>query len=244
MHASPAYIVNLSGGKDSTAMLHWMIEHDEPIYSVLFVDTGWEFPEMIEHIQLVEKNTGVEIVRLKAERPFDYWMFDHVVHYRSGPSKGHVRFVGCGWPWIKRRWCTREKLNVINKYVHSVPGGISCVGIAADELHRVRNNGLRYPLVEYGKTGSACLAYCKTLGYHWGGLYELFDRVSCWCCPFQSVRDARRLRKYKPALWQQLLEMGKRQPKHGDRWMNNKPVSEWERRFAEEDLQMELPFDV
>lgn len=43
-------IVSLSGGKDSTAMLLMMLERGEDIHSVVFFDTGWEFPEMHEHI--------------------------------------------------------------------------------------------------------------------------------------------------------------------------------------------------
>ena len=57
-------IVSLSGGKDSTAMLHLMLEKGEPFHSVIFFDTGWEFPQMYEHLDLVEKKTGIEIVRL------------------------------------------------------------------------------------------------------------------------------------------------------------------------------------
>ena len=53
-------IVSLSGGKDSTEMLHQMIEHGEAIEAVVFVDTGWEFPEMHDHINLVEKKTGIK----------------------------------------------------------------------------------------------------------------------------------------------------------------------------------------
>jgi len=61
-------VVSLSGGKDSTAMLHMMLERGEKVHSAVFFDTGWEFPEMAAHIDLVEKNTGVKLVRLKASR--------------------------------------------------------------------------------------------------------------------------------------------------------------------------------
>lgn len=47
-------IVSLSGGKDSTAMLHMMIDRGISIKAVAFFDTGWEFPEMHDHIDLVE----------------------------------------------------------------------------------------------------------------------------------------------------------------------------------------------
>lgn len=51
-------IISLSGGKDSTAMLHLMLDQDESIHSVIFLDTGWEFPQMYEHLDLIEKKQG------------------------------------------------------------------------------------------------------------------------------------------------------------------------------------------
>ncbi len=49
------HVVSLSGGKDSTAMLHWMLERGEWVHSAVFFDTGWEFPQMYAHLESVEK---------------------------------------------------------------------------------------------------------------------------------------------------------------------------------------------
>lgn len=108
-------IVNLSGGKDSTAMLLMMLERGKPIHSVVHFDTGWEFPQMFEHFRELERNTGIEIIHLKARKSFDYWMFDHTVIWDQAPKKGEVRFVGSGWPSPLRRWCTREKINRLRR---------------------------------------------------------------------------------------------------------------------------------
>ena len=48
------HAVSLSGGKDSTAMLLLMIERGLPINTVLWADTGMEFPEMYDHIRKVD----------------------------------------------------------------------------------------------------------------------------------------------------------------------------------------------
>ena len=48
------HAVSLSGGKNSTAMLLLMIERDLPINTVLWADTGMEFPEMYDHISKVD----------------------------------------------------------------------------------------------------------------------------------------------------------------------------------------------
>lgn len=47
-------VVSLSGGKDSTAMLLMLLERGEPVADVVFFDTGWEFPEMYEHLEKLE----------------------------------------------------------------------------------------------------------------------------------------------------------------------------------------------
>ena len=54
-------IISLSGGKDSTAMMHMMIENNESIHSIVFFDTGWEFPAMYDHLNLIEQKTELKI---------------------------------------------------------------------------------------------------------------------------------------------------------------------------------------
>ena len=49
------YIVSLSGGKDSTAMLLRLIEEGYPIDLILFCDTGLEFPQMYENLKRLEQ---------------------------------------------------------------------------------------------------------------------------------------------------------------------------------------------
>lgn len=43
------YVLSLSGGKDSTAMLLRLLEEKRPVDLILFCDTGLEFPQMYEH---------------------------------------------------------------------------------------------------------------------------------------------------------------------------------------------------
>ena len=46
------YIVSLSGGKDSTAMLLRLLEEKRPVDLILYCDTGLEFPQMYDHRNL------------------------------------------------------------------------------------------------------------------------------------------------------------------------------------------------
>lgn len=232
-------IISLSGGKDSTAMLHMMLECGEDIHSVVFFDTGWEFPEMLEHIDLVERKTGVKVVRLEPENSFDYWMYHQRMMAQKGEMKGEIHRIGNGWPSPVRRWCTRVKVRTIQKFSREIENQIQCVGIAADEMHRVKT-GKRYPLIEYGMTEADCIRYCRSLGYDWGGLYDIFDRVSCWCCPLQSLKNLRRLRKHRPELWQELIEMDMRQPRHNPGFKEYATAIQLEIRFRKEDKQLEM----
>lgn len=100
--------------------------------------------EVYLHIQ---KFTGIQFKTLRAEHSFEYLMFDHV--RTKGKYKG---IAGYGWPRPRARWCTSKlKTEVIKKHLAEIKQGrnvVQCVGIAADEPHRVREH--RYPLVEYG----------------------------------------------------------------------------------------------
>ena len=89
------------------------------------------------------------------------------------------------------------------------------VGIAADEqyrLERKRNKSANHvhPLVDWNMTEAECLNYCYEKGFDWDGLYEHFHRVSCWCCPLQSLDELRQLYKHFPDLWEKLKDWDNR----------------------------------
>lgn len=237
-------VVSFSGGKDSTAMTLLMLEKGVPIHSVVAFNTGWEFPQMYDHWDQFERYTGLKITVLKPSKPFDYWMFECKVVARTGPKKGEVHRIGYGWPSPMRRWCTREKVDTINKYLRSVQCPVSCIGIAADEAHRVRERQkypCRYPLIEWDIDEPSALAICKAHGFHWGGLYDLFQRVSCFCCPLQRIGELKKLRKNFPELWEKMLEWDAARPVH-NKCFKDCGVYYLEARFAEDDRQ--LSFDM
>ena len=80
-----------------------------------------------------------------------------------------------------------------------------------------------------------CLKYCYDHGFDWGGLYEIFHRVSCWCCPLQSLDELRKLRKHFTDLWAKLLDM------EHQTWRNFRAdysVDQLEIRFSYEDERL------
>lgn len=83
------------------------------------------------------------------------------------------------------------------------------MGIAADEAGRCKT-GPVYPLVEWGITEKEALKICYDHGFDFGGLYEIYHRASCWCCPFQRIGELRRLRSHHLELWKKLGELDRR----------------------------------
>ena len=71
------------------------------------------------------------------------------------------------------------------------------------------------PLAEWGLSESDCLAYCRERGFRWlqaspaaeGGyndLYDILDRVSCWCCANKNRRELKNIYTYLPDYWARL----------------------------------------
>lgn len=246
-------ICSFSGGKDSTAMLLRAIEEGIRIDEVVMFDTGWEFPQMIEHVQRVQDYIDMEITILHSRRDFEYWMLERPIKSRKdrpecGIKKGDVFRIGNGWPSPMRRWCTREKVEAIDRYCGDAT---RLIGFAMDEAHRTEKIVLnskkyqkRYPLIEWGMDEAACLKYCYDRGFDWGGLYNHFRRVSCFCCPLQRLGELRTLRLHFPDLWQKMLDWEDRIGVHNRGFRNYTSVCELDQRFAWEDRQQEFDFVV
>lgn len=126
------HIMNISGGKDSSALAIYMRDRDlwrerlgKPIdqpaekieFEYVFCDTREELTETYEYLDKLEAYLGKKVVRLSDDRGFDHWL------------KTREGFL----PSPQVRWCTQElKIKPFEKYVgddlvHSY------IGIRADE---------------------------------------------------------------------------------------------------------------
>ena len=240
------HVVSLSGGKDSTAMLLRMLEEGMRVDIILFCDTGLEFPAMYEHLDKLERDIGRPITRIRSFHTFEYYLTQKEILVKHKKNAGQRNYRGYGWSGPLNRWCTKELKTIPReKFLRQLQEHydiIEYVGLAADEGYRFEreNNqkpNCRHPLVDWGMTEADCLQYCYDRGYTWGGLYQQFSRVSCWCCPLQPLAELRILYKSYPELWAQLKEWDKRTWR---KFKTNYSVEELEARFDfEEQWQAE-----
>jgi len=247
---SKTHVVMFSGGKDSLAQLIVMMQRKEPIHSVVNVDVGWEFPWMYDHINKVAamlESKGIKFVRFNIADKIRYLMFKHAVFGRDEPYKGKLRYFGKGWPGPGRRWCTREKNELKDKYIKSIDGAVSCIGFAADEAHRAESKNLkkqpydvRFPLIEEGLTEVDALALCREHGYYpkGGSPYDHFRRVSCFCCPLQPIEELRALRVNYPNEWAIMLKWDKLMPSINKPFKAGETVHDLDARFEYEASMM------
>jgi len=206
-------ILNLSGGKDSTAMLLLMIEQGERIDRIIHIDEGVVFPELKRHIHQLQEY----IEPLKIETyglGFEYYLGHFRVKTRQNRWK-----TGYGWPRWTSRWCTGRKIDLI-EYMANYQDGrrkrcyhknypedcLHIIGIAADERRHL-SKYKRYPLVEWGITQKDALKICYERGFLFGGLYEHMDRAGCFCCPFAPYRTLQYIYVERPELWAEIRRL-------------------------------------
>ena len=184
-------IVSFSGGQNSTAMLHLLLELNVPIHKVVHFECEWEFPQLKKHLALVEAKTGIEIVHVRYYRHFNEQLAVH------------------GWPKSAGGWCSSCKHDTCVKYIRFIKGEKKeYIGFTADEVRRTQTKWMKerkwpvcFPLVEKGMSSADSLLFCYKLGYTWGGLYSVFPHVGCFCCPKGGKAQREKIRLNYPSLW-------------------------------------------
>lgn len=229
------YIASCSFGKDSLAMVLKLIKLNYPLDEVVFYDTGMEFQAIYDIrdkiLPLLEQH-NIKYVELKPKQPFLYTMFEKPVKERKGGI--HYGYSWCGG---RCRWGTTEKLKAMDRYAEE-NNAIVYVGIALDEPRRIEKERKEYkalPLVEWGMTEKDCLEYCYSNGFYWEEegirLYDILDRVSCWCCSNKNLKELKNIYQYLPSYWDKLKELQSKtdRPMKGE----GKSVFDLEKRFKE-----------
>ena len=231
------YVASVSFGKDSLAMLLLILEKGLPLHEVVFYDTGMEFQAIYsirDRILPILEEHGVKYTELHPPRPFLFDMLEKPVN-----SKKNGLHYGYSWCGGCARWGTATKTAALDSHARKAGKNVvQYVGIAADEpkrLRRLEENKVA-PLADWGITEADALRLCYERGYFWEEngfrLYDILDRVSCWCCANKNLKELRNIYTHLPEYWNRLKEIQARtdRPMKGE----GKSVFDLEERFRKE----------
>jgi 3'-phosphoadenosine 5'-phosphosulfate sulfotransferase (PAPS reductase)/FAD synthetase len=185
----PRHILNISGGKDSSALAIFMRDRVQGMEYV-FCDTQKELPETYEYLDKLEVYLGKKIVRLNAERGFDHWL----------------KVYGGYLPSSRMRWCTRQlKIKPLEDYV-GTDNVVSYVGIRADEdregyISTKPNIRAVFPFKEHGLTKTDVFRILDESGVGVPSYYAWRSRSGCYFCFFQQQEEWLGLKENHPELF-------------------------------------------
>ena len=211
------YIASVSFGKDSLAMLLNLIGKKYQLDEVIFYDTEMEFKAIYnirDKVRILLQELDIKYTELKPEIPFINKMLNIEVHKRDGS----IQF-GYGLCGGRCRWGTTEKNKTIERYLKEEYGQDykEYIGIAYDETTRIekeRNEHKLLPLVDWKMTEQHCLEYCYNKGFYWEEngvrLYDILDRVSCWCCANKNKRELENMRLYLTEYYLKYIDLLKK----------------------------------
>lgn len=217
-------IVSCSFGKDSLAMLLLLIEKKYQVDEVIFYDTGMEFKavyDMRDRVLPLLKSNNIKYTELYPSNSFLYDMTQRPVY---STKKGH--HYGYGWCGGVCRWGTTLKTQTIDKYISDVDNYY--IGIAYDEPRRLEllEAPKKSPLADLRMTEKDCLEYCYSKGFFWEEngvrLYDILDRVSCWCCSNKNKKELQNIFLYLPEYWQRLKYLQSRIDRPMKKFKNKK----------------------
>jgi 3'-phosphoadenosine 5'-phosphosulfate sulfotransferase (PAPS reductase)/FAD synthetase len=210
------HIVNLSGGKDSTALAVFMRDR-LPQVEYLFCDTHKELPETYDYLERLEAYLQRPIVRLNAQRGFDHWL----------------DMYGGMLPSAQVRWCTRKlKIEPFEAYVGEEMVW-SYVGIRADEQRGgyVSTKPNIHPVFPFKECGVALTDVERILAEAGVGLpsyYEWRQRSGCYFCFYMRSGEWVGLKERHPDLFEQARAYESERGGEQFSWRQRETLSELE----------------
>jgi hypothetical protein len=153
----------------------------ESFDEVIFCDTGCEFPETYEYLNILIAKYPITVVMPDWGNLYNYCWDRHMV------------------PVVWPRWCTVHfKIEPFEKNTE-VPA-FRNLAFATDESKRARlsmnkNYENRFPLLEHDMSRQDCIRVIKEAGL------PIPHRSKCYFCPFQTIAEWKELRMNHPDLF-------------------------------------------
>ncbi len=210
------HILSFSGGKDSTALGIYLLQHYPEIadrLEIVFCDTGAELPETYEYIERFEAIFAVKVKRVSALEVLG-------VREKAGRTAFDVvlkQYYGGFLPSPQARWCTRMlKIKPFEKYV-GTDRAYSYIGIRGDEDRSGYQQRSGKPVMLSDKSTIIPVYPFKDdelgleevkdlLGSSGLGLppyYTWRSRSGCYFCFYQQVGEWQGLMQNHPDLFEQ-----------------------------------------
>lgn len=226
------HIMNISGGKDSSALAIYMRDRDmwrerlgKPItkpaekieFEYVFCDTREELKETYEYLDKLEAYLGKKIVRLSDDRGFDHWL------------KTREGFL----PSPQVRWCTQElKIKPFENYVGD-DLVYSYIGIRADEdrtgylSFKKTITGI-FPFREDGIDRDDVFQILEESGAGLPDYYSWRTRSGCYFCFFQRKSEWVGLLENHPELFAEAMKFEGESSKTGRKftWSQGESLEE------------------
>ena len=244
------HIVSISGGQDSTAMLIRMLELKMKIDHIVFVNPGYELPEMYEYIEkldlYIQRKFGKCITTVEANTTIEKIS---KTRYTRGENKGKIR--GLPYP-VGMSYCTRElKIFPFKKFLKQKgilnKSTIAYLGYVYGEDRECGNNGYScsYPLQDWGWTEVEVQSYLKEKSIY-NLLYDNFSRTGCYLCPKQKIDSWYQIYKNYPELWKKAKRMEEEARKDNaniQTWRADGSLKSREKQFARKKANPSLDFN-
>jgi len=180
--------VSFSGGKDSLVVLD--LAERAGIRKAIFCDTTIEFPETLKYVDKIRGAFSLEIETVRAPVTF----FDMVGRLEV-PSR-------------RLRWCCDVfKFGPIANYARRNGIHAFLTGLRNDESSRRSGYMVndRNPMLPFGQinpiidwSSDDVWDYINRYSLPSNPLYDKFDRVGCWCCPYRTNEDWEKIKAYMP----------------------------------------------
>ncbi|MFX1511128.1 MAG: phosphoadenosine phosphosulfate reductase family protein [Promethearchaeota archaeon] len=196
-------VVAYSGGKDSLAVLLLALDAIN-CRDIIFADTGLEFPETLENINLVKKELNLNVFKETASIE-EFWKRFH----QFGPPSRSTRYC-----------CKRSKLTPINQIIENAfPSGIlTFIGrrryesLSRSREMRVSKNPwipkqtMAAPIRNWTALHVFLYIKSKKAEHLLNPIYNSVGlaRIGCWLCPASNQADLRLIAEAYPHLNQEL----------------------------------------
>jgi 3'-phosphoadenosine 5'-phosphosulfate sulfotransferase (PAPS reductase)/FAD synthetase len=229
------HIVNISGGKDSTALaIHLKNNYPNLPAEYVFCDTGCELPETYEYLEKLEILLGKPVIRIDAldllniekkpgRNPFDIWLRE---------------VYGSFLPSPRMRWCTRTlKIQPFEKYV-GAGRAYSYIGIRYDEnregyvsrkppvISDKPNIMPVYPFKE-DKIGLAQVTkILEESGIGFPKYYEWRSRSGCYFCFYQQIGEWQGLKEHHAELFEKAKQYEKTKGSKRYTWVEGRTLDD------------------